>query len=100
MGDGAKLEDSNCAGIGSQADKELRESFGQHEEAWIGAGKQPGVEIWRIEKFEVKRWPEEEYGEFYDGDDTHTHILGGLCQGVDFDMPHFQILTGEQSEPI
>jgi len=68
MGDGAKLEDSNCAGIGSQADKELRENAAATEEAWIGAGQQPGVEIWRIEKFEVKRWPEEEYGEFYDGD--------------------------------
>tara|TARA_R110002050_G_scaffold10783_2_gene36570 strand:+ start:69 stop:260 length:192 start_codon:yes stop_codon:yes gene_type:complete len=26
------------------------------------------VQIWRVEKFEVKEWPEEEYGRFYEGD--------------------------------
>jgi len=68
MSDGAKLEDSNCAGLGSDADKKLRKEAAETETAWDGCGEKPGVEIWRIEQFQVKKWPEKEYGKFYDGD--------------------------------
>ena len=27
-----------------------------------------GTLVWRIEDFEVKAWPEEQYGSFYDGE--------------------------------
>eukprot|EP00440_Ansanella_granifera_P018623 gb/GFBE01020229.1/.p1 GENE.gb/GFBE01020229.1/~~gb/GFBE01020229.1/.p1 ORF type:complete len:372 (+),score=87.30 gb/GFBE01020229.1/:1-1116(+) len=66
--DGAPLEDSNCAGIGSQEDKDLRKQAAGGERAWQGAGEQVGVQIWRIEKFQVVAWPEKEYGNFYKGD--------------------------------
>ena len=26
-----------------------------------------GLKVWRIEKFEVKEWPNEEYGKFFSG---------------------------------
>lgn len=62
------LEDTNCAKIGSPEDKAARKGAAETEPAWQGSGQQPGVQIWRIEQFEVKPWPEEEYGNFYEGD--------------------------------
>ncbi|XP_075257866.1 gelsolin-like protein 1 [Convolutriloba macropyga] len=38
------------------------------EKAFVDAGKKEGMEIWRIEKKEVKPWPKERYGEFFNGD--------------------------------
>ena len=55
-GIGARLEDSNIAGLGGADDKALREKAAATEEAYKGAGKAPGLEVWRIESFEVKRW--------------------------------------------
>jgi len=40
----------------------------QHEEAWKGAGKAPGLEIWRIEKFKIVAWAKNQYGNFFSGD--------------------------------
>ncbi len=31
-------------------------------------GQECGVLVWRIEQFEVLAWPQDQYGEFYDGD--------------------------------
>lgn len=47
------------------------------EEAWANVGKEPGIQVWRIEKFQVKHWPKERYGEFYSGDSyiiLHTKV--------------------------
>jgi len=68
MGDGAKLEDSNCALIGSDLDKQARKNSALTEEAWQGCGQEEGVKVWRVEKFKIKDWPKEEYGSFYRGD--------------------------------
>lgn len=46
----------------------MREHAGDKETAWELAGKEPGVQIWRIEQFSVKEWPKEHYGYFFDGD--------------------------------
>jgi len=63
-----KLEDSNIAGYGSKDHKDLKLSAAKTEKAWEGAGKAPGIQIWRIEKFQVKAVPKETYGKFYSGD--------------------------------
>lgn len=67
-GDGAALEDSNCAALGSKLNRSVKLEAAKGEEAWNGCGQKPGVEIWRIEKFKVKHWPKDQYGTFYDGD--------------------------------
>jgi gelsolin len=41
---------------------------GDKESAWSEAGLAPGLQIWRIEKFVVVKWPNERIGSFYDGD--------------------------------
>jgi len=63
-----KIEDSNIAAIGSDLDKKVRQAAAGTEDAWKGAGKNLGIQIWRIEKFKVVHWPKEQYGQFYDGD--------------------------------
>lgn len=67
-----KLEDTNCAYIGSEIEKKVKLAAAQQEEAWKGVGQNPGLMIWRIEKFNVVEWPKEEYGSFYSGD---TYII-------------------------
>jgi len=56
------------AGIGTDLDHKIREAAANKEHAWVGAGKQPGLQIWRIEQFHVKDVPKETYGTFYSGD--------------------------------
>jgi gelsolin len=64
----AKLEDSNVAGIGSKEHKDLKKSVAMTAPEWKGAGEKEGVEIWRIEKFKVNRWPDDKRGDFFKGD--------------------------------
>jgi len=62
------VADSNIANLGSDLEKKVREAAAATEQAWSGAGKKCGLQIWRIEKFKVVHWPIEQYGSFYDGD--------------------------------
>jgi len=63
-----KLEDSNMANYGSEEHKQMRKDAAQKEKAWQNVGQEVGIQIWRIEKFKVKHWPKDRYGEFYGGD--------------------------------
>jgi gelsolin len=63
-----KLEDSNIANIGSDLDKKIRQAAAGTEKAWTNAGKEIGLQIWRIEKFTVQHVPKDTYGTFYSGD--------------------------------
>jgi gelsolin len=74
------LADSNIANLGSDLDKKIRQAAAQTEPAWTNAGKQVGLQIWRIEKFQVKSWPKDQYGSFYSGDSyivLNTYIKKG-----------------------
>merc|ERR1712060_556809 len=62
------VEDSNVANLGSDLHKKVTLAAAQGEPAWTGCGQKDGLEIWRIEKFNVVAWPKERYGEFYSGD--------------------------------
>ncbi|CAG5135435.1 unnamed protein product, partial [Candidula unifasciata] len=61
-------KDSNLALFGSDTEKAVKKSSAETEPAWKGAGQKEGLEIWYINKFEVKPWPKEDYGKFYNGD--------------------------------
>jgi hypothetical protein len=61
------FEDSNIAGMGSDADKNLRKASAATAEEWKGAGEKEGIQVWRIEKLKVLAWPKEQYGTFFDG---------------------------------
>lgn len=61
-------KDSNMELVGSDEDRAVKKEAAKHEPMWQGAGQSPGLQIWRIEKFQVKDWPKKDYGRFYDGD--------------------------------
>ncbi len=48
--------------LGNSSAMDYRLKAIQSEEAWKNAGKRPGLEIWRIENFNVKPWPKNQYG--------------------------------------
>jgi len=62
------VADSNIAGLGSDLDKKIRVAAAQTEKAWSNAGKELGLQIWRIEKFTVQSVQKDTYGTFYSGD--------------------------------
>jgi len=62
------IAETNIAHLGSDLEKKVREAAAKTEAAWTNAGKKVGLQIWRIEKFQVKSWPTDQYGSFYDGD--------------------------------
>ncbi|KAI0789581.1 fragmin60 [Abortiporus biennis] len=87
------IEDSNIALLGSDLEKNVREHAGDKELAWNDAGKQPGTQIWRIEKFHIVEWPKIKYGVFYDGDSyiiLYTYKKTPDAQDLSYDL-HFWI---------
>lgn len=46
---------SNIGGIGTAEDIQLRAEAAGFEDDFVGAGSKPGVEVWRVEKFEIER---------------------------------------------
>jgi len=62
------IADSNIANLGTELEKKVKEAAAKTEKAWDNAGKQVGLEIWRIEKFHVVAWPKDHHGTFYTGD--------------------------------
>jgi len=74
------IADSNIAGLGTDLEKKVRQNAAKNEPAWQNCGKEVGLKIFRIEKFQVKEWPVDHYGEFYSGDSyivLNTYKLPG-----------------------
>jgi len=70
------IAQTNLALFGSDIEKEIKKLAAQGEPAWKTAGKAPGIQIWRVEKFQIKEWPQNQYGHFFDGDSyivLHTY---------------------------
>ena len=61
-------KDSNLALFGSDTEKRVKKESAESEPAWKGAGAEVGLQIWRIVKFKVQKWPKEDYGQFFNGD--------------------------------
>lgn len=99
-----KIEDSNVAGIGSTLDKDARKAAAATETAWKTAGKKPGLQVWRIEKFEIKK-SKTPVGQFYDDDSyivLNTYqckdIKGNLTEKLGWDVHFWLGRTTSQDE--
>ena len=66
------IADTNIAMLGSVWEEQLRQKRADEEPEWKTIKDEPCLRIWRIEKFQVKPWPLEQYGTFYQGD---TYII-------------------------
>ncbi|KAI0260687.1 fragmin60 [Gloeopeniophorella convolvens] len=85
------IADSNIALLGSDIEERVREHAGDTERAWEHAGVRPGLQIWRIENFNIVDWPKERYGLFYDGDSyivLHTYKKDPENEMLSYDL-HF-----------
>jgi gelsolin len=70
------ISQTNLALFGTDVEKEIKKFASQGEIAWRTAGQTPGLQVWRVEKFQINEWPKEKYGEFLDGDSyivLHTY---------------------------
>jgi len=70
------ITQTNMALFGSNVEKEIKRHAAEGEPAWKTISKEPGIQVWRVEKFQIKEWPKQQYGHFYDGDSyivLHTY---------------------------
>jgi len=61
-------KESNLLLFGTDSEKKVKKENAEAEPMWQGSGAKPGLEIWRINKFKVEKWPKDDYGKFYSGD--------------------------------
>lgn len=86
------FKDSNLALFGSPLERQVKEAAAGTELAWKGSGQEVGTQIWRIVKFKVVEWPQQQHGEFYMGDSyivLHTYTVPDETE-YQFDL-HFWI---------
>jgi len=62
------IAESNLCNFGTDLEKNIKKAAAECEHAWDGIGESTGLRIWRIEKFKVVAWPEDQLGKFYNGD--------------------------------
>ena len=62
------IKQTNLANFGTDLERQIKKAAAECEEQWKGVGQTEGLKIWRIEKFKVVPWPEDQYGQFYRGD--------------------------------
>jgi len=89
------IADSNIANLGSDLEKKVKLEVAQHEDAWKGAGKEVGLQVWRINKFHVEAVPKNGYGQFYTGDSyivLHTYKPKPESPALAYDV-HFWLGT-------
>jgi gelsolin len=86
-------KDSNLALFGSATDRQVKKESAMTEPAWKGAGTKVGLQIWRIVKFQVTTWPEQDYGKFFSGDSyiiLNTYHPTATSEELEYDV-HFWI---------
>ncbi|KAA8496012.1 Severin [Porphyridium purpureum] len=98
--DTPKWQNTNIGQVGSDRDKELRKAAAESEAEFTGAGEEPGLEIWRVEKFKPVRQPKNTYGKFFTGDSyvvLHTYVNPGEAKHR-YDLFYWQGAESTQDE--
>lgn len=81
-------KDSNMALFGSDTEKEVKKESAEQEKAWHHSGEKVGIEIWRINKFKIEKWPKEDYGKFFSGD---SYIILNTYKDKESDELHYDL---------
>ena len=55
--DECDISETNIGNLGTELETKIKEHASHQEDAWKNVGKNIGLTIWRIEKFQVKAWP-------------------------------------------
>jgi len=63
-----RLADTNMENYGGKEHRDKQAALAQKQPEWFGCGQEPGVEVWRINKFRVEKEDPAEFGTFYSGD--------------------------------
>ncbi|CAG8477093.1 hypothetical protein C2G38_2043903 [Gigaspora rosea] len=99
------ISDTNVANFGSKIEKDAHYQAGAKEQAWADpktkVGIEPGLWVWRIEKFTVKPWPKENYGRFYSGDSyivLHSYKKNKNTEALSHDIHFWLGLESSQDE--
>jgi len=81
--------------------KKVKLASAQGEKAWEGAGKAPGLQIWRIEKFKVVAVDRKTYGHFFTNDSyivLHTYKKSPDSDALAWDLHFWLGKTTTQDE--
>lgn len=82
-----KLADTNMENYGGKEHRDKQRSLAEKQKEWKDVkAKGEGVMVWRIEKFRVIPWPEDQYGDFFSGDSFI--VLNGYKEGNSEDMKY------------
>lgn len=81
-GNKLSFEDTNMFNFGTDLELKVKKATAEREPEWHSLSSSPGIVIWRIENFTLKRWPENLYGSFYDGDSYIILITSLLESGT------------------
>ncbi|RHZ70595.1 hypothetical protein Glove_269g47 [Diversispora epigaea] len=99
------FSETNLANFGSNIEKEAHYQAGAQEQAWADPATKVGIEaglwVWRIEKFTVKAWPKNKYGEFYSGDSyivLHSYKKNKDSEALAHDIHFWLGLDSSQDE--
>ncbi|CAG8570945.1 4001_t:CDS:10 [Diversispora eburnea] len=99
------FSETNLANFGSNIEKEAHYQAGAQEQAWADPTTKVGIEaglwVWRIEKFTVKAWPKNKYGEFYSGDSyivLHSYKKNKDTEALAHDIHFWLGLDSSQDE--
>lgn len=63
-----RLADTNMENYGGKEHRDKQRGIAEKQPEWFGCGQEPGVEVWRINKFRVEKEDPSEFGTFYSGD--------------------------------
>lgn len=74
------IASSNIALFGSDVEKKIKHEAAEGEPAWKTAGKETGLQIWRVKQFKLDPVPAKEAGSFYTGD---SYIVLHTIKGND-----------------
>eukprot|EP00439_Symbiodinium_sp_Y106_P084841 s357_g26.t2 len=76
---------ADARAVGSDEDKATRKMAAMKEPAWEGLGTKPGIQVWRIEHFQVVPVDSTNHGQFHKGD---SYIVLHSEQAADGKLLH------------